>query len=168
MANPQEETYIQYLNYDWDSFTEFQTGLEEVLQNYLQNLKESDPSIIEIPANDKQQLINQAKSFFFCEKTGNIINIEDYNDWKLHNEEKYDKNAKIVEIKEEETSSDPPYSSNYQNLVESILSGKEIPGIKQIPDTVLTDSASTSNQKERLKPWEKNKKIPNEEDIKIV
>ena len=72
-TNTQEDVYIEYLNYDWDSFQEFQDGLQEIMDNYLQNLKEQDPSVT-IPNLDKQQLINQAKSF--CNKTGNIINLE--------------------------------------------------------------------------------------------
>ena len=67
-TNTQEDVYIEYLNYDWDSFQEFQDGLQEIMDNYLQNLKEQDPSVTSIPNLDKQQLINQAKSFFFVTK----------------------------------------------------------------------------------------------------
>lgn len=161
MSNPQEEVYIDYLNYEWDSFDEFQQGLKDILDNYLESMKESDPSVTSIPALDKQQLIDQAKSFFYCSHTGNILNLDDFNQWKLHNGDKYDKNKKIVEIPNEEEEEpqllEPPYSSNYQNLVELIVSGKPVPGIKQIPDTVLTDQSSKSDAKQRVKPWEKNK-----------
>lgn len=67
-SNTQEDVYIEYLNYDWDSFQEFQDGLQEIMDNYLQNLKEQDPSVTSIPNLDKQQLINQAKSFSFVTK----------------------------------------------------------------------------------------------------
>ncbi|EGW35431.1 uncharacterized protein SPAPADRAFT_130716 [Spathaspora passalidarum NRRL Y-27907] len=153
MANPQEEVYKQYLNYDWDSFDEFQQGLSEILDNHLETLKEQDPSITSIPALDKQQLTNQAKVFFFCNKTGEILNLEDYEDWKLHNGDKYIKSKQVEEVQED---SSAPYTSNYQNVVELIMSGKPVPGIKQIPDTVLSGQGSTASQSQRAKPWEKN------------
>lgn len=190
MSNPQEHIYIDYLNYDWNAFLEFQEGLKEILDGYLQNLKEQDPSITSIPAVDRQQLVDQAKSFFYCKETGNIINLDDYLQWKYHNGSKYDRNQKISEItddsiekvaeiepaqkisdepalkgteeptvsKEATDSNAPPYSSNYQELVELIISGKPVPGTKDIPDTVFTEKSSKSQAKPRVKPWEKAQK----------
>ncbi|ODV80494.1 uncharacterized protein CANTADRAFT_47580 [Suhomyces tanzawaensis NRRL Y-17324] len=166
MSNPQEQIYIEYLNYDWDSFSEFQEGLNQILDGYLENLKEQDPSVRSIPPLDKQQLIDQAKSFFYCSHTDNILNLDDYQQWKLVNGDKYAKNKKITEVRDEDetkpkeltqaaTTEDPPYSSNYQDLVELIVSGKPVPGIKDIPDTVLTEKSSVSEAKQRTKPWEK-------------
>lgn len=166
-----EQVYIDYLNYDWDSFEEFQTGIKEILDNFLAGLQEQDPSITAIPALDKQQLIDQAKSFFYCSTTGNILNLDDFNHWKIAHGDKYNKNKKIEELepdkeetqkleqldKEEPDKSEqePPYSSNYQELVELIMSGKPVPGIKQIPDTTLPEQLSQSTAKQRVKPWEK-------------
>lgn len=165
MSNPQEEVYKEYLNYDWESFTEFQDGLKEILDNYLENLKESDPSATSISALDKQQLISQAKCFFYCSKSGNILNLDDFDQWKIHNGDKFTKSNKIEQLPEEDveegdvgeevTADDPQYSSNYQELVEMIVSGKPVPGIKDIPDTVLSDQVSKSEEKQRVKPWEK-------------
>ncbi|KAI5949212.1 hypothetical protein KGF57_004810 [Candida theae] len=169
--NPQEEVYKQYLNYDWNSDLEFQNGLQEILDSYLSNIKEQDPSQTSISNLDKTQLTNQAKSFFFCQKTGHILNLEDFEEWKIHNGDKFAKNAKIVELGEEEEEEDtqdkqderlasseeqPPYSSNYQNLAELIMSGKPVPGIKDIPPVVLTDQGSKSSAAQRKKPWEVN------------
>lgn len=160
MANPQEDVYRQYLNYDWDSFSEFKEGLQQILEAQLEQMKEQDPSVTAIPALDKQQLIDQAKSFFFCSHTGHILNLDDYNEWKLHNGSKYDQNAKIVEIEDEQpetttSGTEPPYSSNYQHLVDLIVSGKPVPGIKQIPDTVLPEQSLKAGAEQRAKPWEK-------------
>ncbi|EGV63432.1 hypothetical protein PSN45_004287 [Yamadazyma tenuis] len=177
----QEQVYIEYLNYDWDSFAEFQNGLEEILDNYLQNLQESDPSVTAIPALDKQQLIDQAKSFFYCSHTGNILNLDDFLQWKQQNGDKFVKDHRISEMAETipenivqqqlpnittnstspnatttTTSTDePPYSSNYQHLVELIMSGTPVPGIKEIPDTILPEKSSTPSAAQRVKPWEK-------------
>lgn len=164
-TNPQEEVYKEYLNYDWDSFKEFQDGLTEILENHLSSLKEQDPSVTSIPALDKQQLIDQAKCFFYCTQTDNILSLDDYNEWKIHNGDKYNKNKKITEVTDEEENSkddkkedtEPPYSSNYQKLVELIVSGQPVPGIKQIPDTVVPEQSSRQEAKQRVKPWEKQK-----------
>jgi Family of unknown function (DUF5572) len=47
-------------------------------------------------------------------------------------------------------------SLSYAELVELIQSGKPVPGIKDIPDTVLTGEGSTSVAVKRRKPWEKD------------
>lgn len=169
MADSQEEVHLQFHEYDWESFEEFQKGLSEILTGHLELLKEQDPSVKVIPPAEKQQLIDQAKLFFFCTKTGHILNLDDYYAWRRNN------GGKITLLQEEEpkkvdaaapseepetaqtSSADAPYSSNYQNLVELIVSGKPVPGIKQIPDTVLSDQSSKLEAKSRAKPWEKNK-----------
>ncbi|ODQ80614.1 hypothetical protein BABINDRAFT_60533 [Babjeviella inositovora NRRL Y-12698] len=160
--NPQEQTYIEYLNYDWDSCADFQEGIAEIMEQYQDQLQENamPGEVKQILALERDQLINQAKVFFFCSQTGNILSLEDYEEWKLHNGSKHS-HAKIMEIEEAEapkvnaTSSQiPPYSSNYQELVGMITQGKEIPGIMQIPDTVLAHQATESSAAQRKKPWE--------------
>ena len=60
------------------------------------------------------------------------------------------------EQKDQKTSgAKPPYPLSFNHLVELITKGKEVPGIKDIPDTVLEGQASTSTKGERRKPWEK-------------
>lgn len=163
MSNPQEEVYKEYANYDWDSFTEFQEGIAQIMDNHLQSMQEQDPSITSIPALDRQQLIDQAKSFFFCSKTGHIFNLDDYEQWKLHsNVDDKGKNVdkiepKVQEIASEEEALEAPYSSNYQELVELIVAGKPVPGIKEIPDTILPEKSSKPVQQQRTKPWERAK-----------
>ncbi|QDS76901.1 hypothetical protein FKW77_004071 [Venturia effusa] len=44
---------------------------------------------------------------------------------------------------------------NYQEIVDLIQSGKPIPGIKEIPDTVLEGQGTSATQIRRAKPWEK-------------
>lgn len=158
MADPQEKVYIEFDNYNWDSFKEFQEGLSEILESHLEQLKESDPSVDRIPAPQKQQLIDQAKSFFFCSHTGNILNLDDFYAWKRNN------GGKITYVDETEAEATPrdvpdqvPYSNNYQHVVDLIVSGKPVPGIKHIPDTVLTEQSSKSEAPIRRKPWETDK-----------
>jgi hypothetical protein len=49
---------------------------------------------------------------------------------------------------------DVPYSANFQHIVELITTGKPIPGIKEIPDTIKAGEESTRSRERRLKPWE--------------
>ena len=76
------------------------------MDNHLQSMQEQDPSITSIPALDRQQLIDQAKSFFFCSKTGHIFNLDDYEQWKLHsNVDDKGKNVDKIEPKIQEIAS---------------------------------------------------------------
>ncbi len=46
------------------------------------------------------------------------------------------------------------YPTSFAQIVELIESGKPIPGIEEIPDTVLTGQEGPSKEKRRMKPWE--------------
>lgn len=50
---------------------------------------------------------------------------------------------------------DAPYPPTFKQIVELIQSGAPIPGIMDIPDTVLTGQGSTPQAPKRRKPWEK-------------
>lgn len=52
---------------------------------------------------------------------------------------------------------EPTYPSSFAHIVELITTGQPIPGIQQIPDTVLTGHDTSSEQPKRLKPWEKER-----------
>ena len=45
---------------------------------------------------------------------------------------------------------------SYQEIVDLIQSGKTIPGIKEIPTTVLAGQGTTATKSTRRKPWEKD------------
>ncbi|KAK9374077.1 uncharacterized protein V1513DRAFT_447190 [Lipomyces chichibuensis] len=49
-----------------------------------------------------------------------------------------------------------PYPSSFAHIVELITSGKEVPGIKQIPNILLGETASSRPERpQRRKPWAK-------------
>lgn len=54
------------------------------------------------------------------------------------------------------TTEPPPYPMSFQEIVELISTGKPIPGIKDIPDTLLEGQSSESSKQARRKPWEKD------------
>lgn len=53
------------------------------------------------------------------------------------------------------TTSEPAYPSSFAHIVELITTGQPVPGIQEIPDTVLTGQEAPSTREKRRKPWEK-------------
>jgi len=49
-----------------------------------------------------------------------------------------------------------PYPTSFAHIVELISSGKPIPGIKEIPPTVLEGQGTPAVREKRKKPWEKD------------
>jgi hypothetical protein len=50
----------------------------------------------------------------------------------------------------------PPYPTPFAEIVALITSGRPIPGIKDIPPTVLPEKATKPSASRRKKPWEKD------------
>ncbi|EEP79228.1 predicted protein [Uncinocarpus reesii 1704] len=53
------------------------------------------------------------------------------------------------------TQEQPAYPASFAHIVELITTGQPIPGIQQIPDTILTGQDAPSTAERRRKPWEK-------------
>ncbi|KAJ8110036.1 hypothetical protein OPT61_g7007 [Boeremia exigua] len=55
------------------------------------------------------------------------------------------------------SSSEPPapYPTSFAHIVELITTGQPIPGIKEIPNTILEGQGTTAEKPKRRKPWEK-------------
>lgn len=49
-----------------------------------------------------------------------------------------------------------PYPTSFAHIVELITTGQPIPGIKEIPSTVLEGQGTQSVKARRKKPWEKD------------
>lgn len=166
-----ESVYKQFYSYDFDSDTDYQNGLQQVYQQYLVMQSDSDLEIkkdlsngifdsSKIKAKDLEMLQLQAKIFFFCSQTGNILEIDDYQKWL-----KTKKESLKHDITEEE---DLPYSSNYEQLVDLIVNNKPVPGIKQIPKTLLDpETADESSLQPRRKPWEKKEEKAADNDVEV-
>jgi hypothetical protein len=50
---------------------------------------------------------------------------------------------------------EPSYPTSFAHIVDLITTGQPVPGIQQIPDTLLTGQGTPSVKPRRLKPWEK-------------
>ncbi|KAG7695871.1 hypothetical protein KL930_003539 [Ogataea haglerorum] len=155
-----DSVYEEFSRYDFDSNEEYLAGLKQVMEQYLILQSQSDPEISKdisegvfdvskIKPQDKEQLVWQAKVYFFCSQTGEILDLDDYRKWESTRKLQEPQGRNTKEI---------PYSSNYEQLVDLIVNNKPIPGIKQIPDTVLGPELSSSSMlSERKKPWEQQK-----------
>ncbi|KAF2145887.1 uncharacterized protein K452DRAFT_324013 [Aplosporella prunicola CBS 121167] len=51
---------------------------------------------------------------------------------------------------------DAPYPTSFAHIVELITTGQPIPGIKEIPDTVLAGQGTAPTASKRRKPWERD------------
>lgn len=58
---------------------------------------------------------------------------------------------------------EPAYPTSFAHIVELITTGQPIPGIQQIPDTVLDGHDITSEKPRRRKPWERVEAAPDED-----
>ena len=47
-----------------------------------------------------------------------------------------------------------PYPTSFSQIVDLITNGQPIPGIKDVPDTLLTGQESQPTTAKRKKPWE--------------
>lgn len=56
-----------------------------------------------------------------------------------------------------------PHPKAFLEIVQLIQSGEPIPGIKDIPDTVLLGQGSIPSLSRRKKPWEKD--LPDTEEV---
>lgn len=52
-----------------------------------------------------------------------------------------------------------PYPSSFAQIVDLITKGEPIPGIKVVPDTLLTGQGSATTTAKRKKPWEQEKRV---------
>lgn len=57
-------------------------------------------------------------------------------------------------VPKQQSEDETPYPSSFARIVELITTGQPIPGIEQIPDTVLTGQGAPSTANRRRKPWE--------------
>ena len=171
--NTLEQVYNQYLIVMSDKDLEVKQDLSN---------GEFNPS--RIPQADREQLQLQTKIFVFCSETENILELQDYQFW-LANKQKalgvpqgsigastgddldVDVDSRMVDTGASQhdaltlepagahAEEEEEYSSNYQEIVDMIVNNKPIPGIKQIPKTVLDPTtASESVLQQRRKPWE--------------
>ncbi|KAK9467215.1 hypothetical protein V1512DRAFT_224597 [Lipomyces arxii] len=147
--------------YDWNSDVDFVDGLNSVIAAKRANGTEFTADELEI-------VELKAKMFFYSRKIQKQVEYDGYMTWKNRHsatpEATQDTPSSSSTLYESASNTDhtdgspdsTPYPSSFAHIVELILAGKPIPGIKQIPNILLGETASSaSEQPSRKKPWEK-------------
>lgn len=176
---PQEQhvaTFQQLEDYAWDSDPEFQGGLQAILG--------SNSS-----TEQAEHLTLRARCFYFARKNNIPIDFNAYHTWRSQQSSSLANGMSVIA-----SASDPfimnnspprpestsrnftdtspgdveppaPYPTSFSQLVELITSGELIPGIKEVPNTVLEGQASQPTTAKRKKPWEKDDASTGEEVV---
>ncbi|KAL8838026.1 MAG: hypothetical protein Q9170_002307 [Blastenia crenularia] len=166
--------YHQLESYPFTTDPEFQSGLSKIL---------SSSSTSQNP----EPLTLRARCFYFSRKQNVPIDFDSYVSWRAA-QDLPPVTAPLIPTTEEspipeargngvssETSRDAgqnqqkeqpsaPYPSSFSEIVELITKGEPIPGIKDVPDTLLTGQESTAVTAKRKKPWEKDQVVAKAEE----
>ncbi|EIE79762.1 hypothetical protein RO3G_04467 [Rhizopus delemar RA 99-880] len=121
-------TFEAFEKYDFDNDAQFQSGIASLLNNKQEN---------------EDQLLLKAKLFYYS-KFFTPIQYDEYIKWKDSEHE-----PEPTSEREEK-----PPRFTFQEIVDMIEKGIEIPGIKQIPNIINDGVPSESKMKTRPKPWE--------------
>ena len=159
-----EKTYLyhQLDEYPWDQDQEFQGGLRAILGSV------QDPTQVE-------HLTLRAKCYYFARKAGTPVDFDGYKQWVESPRSGGPTNGTSVNAVPSHSSNDAgssmqisegddvgggmgdaPKPASFAEICDMIAEGKPIPGIKDIPDTILEGQASDSQAQTRKKPWERN------------
>ncbi|KAL4903541.1 hypothetical protein BDW74DRAFT_41414 [Aspergillus multicolor] len=171
LQQPQADDIFEKLRtYPFAADPEFASGLAMILGH-----PETPASEEEISCND--DLVLQAKCYYFTRKNNlaSPLNGSTYKSWL---ESIPASNIPINEVRETRLSTtstqplpgnsgpvstpasqEPAYPNSFAHIVELITTGQPIPGIQQIPDTLLTGQGAASARPRRLKPWEKEENV---------
>ncbi|MCJ1391468.1 hypothetical protein MMC18_004332 [Xylographa bjoerkii] len=157
------ELFRQLDTYPWASDKEFQNGLRAILG--------PNPR-----PEQAEQLTLRARCFYYARKHDMTIDFDAYKEW--HARQGSTTQMKLSDAviqstapREEQLSSSSdlnnseklniesadhpaPYPLSFNHIVDLITSGQPVPGVKEIPDTVLDGQASQGVRPKRRKPWE--------------
>ncbi|TKA24019.1 hypothetical protein B0A50_06910 [Salinomyces thailandicus] len=169
-AQPSSEldsnTYLfnQLDSYPWGEDEEFQGGLRAILGSV------QDPAQVE-------HLTLRAKCYYYARKAGTQVDFDGYKRW-VENDHSDPTDAVLTNDAERSVlqpaalgnanntgdavngasdggMANAPKPASFAEICDLIAEGKPIPGIKDIPDTVLEGQASESQKEGRRKPWER-------------
>ncbi|KAI8577095.1 hypothetical protein K450DRAFT_253619 [Umbelopsis ramanniana AG] len=134
-------------HYDFDKDDRFQAGLPSLLKNQ-EGKTESE----------RLELIQRARWFYYT-KFVQAFDYTEYQQWKINRNPTdnniSDKQDDPVQAKDSSTDdNETPKRLTFQEIVERIEKGEEIPGIKQIPNKLNEAAPSEAKLSARPKPWE--------------
>ncbi|KAJ5164688.1 uncharacterized protein N7500_006518 [Penicillium coprophilum] len=162
MARPSDARVFERLqSYSFTSDPEFANGLSIILGH-------PDTPATEVEMNRDDDLVLQAKCFYLSrkEKLTPAIDFAAFKAWLVSRATEQglgNTDLQISEASDPSTSGpessthpEPAYPSSFAHIVELITTGQPIPGIQDIPDTVLSGHDISSEKPRRRKPWEKD------------
>lgn len=157
-----DSTYLfnQLDSYPWDEDQEFQGGLAAILGSV------SDPAQVE-------HLTLRAKCYYYARKAGTHVDFDGYKRWVERGGQAEGTGTGTNGLNSEPMQAglegeagdtgagdggmlDAPRPASFAEICDMIAEGKPIPGIKDIPDTILEGQASDSQASKRKKPWERD------------
>ncbi|RAL07320.1 DUF5572 domain-containing protein [Aspergillus homomorphus CBS 101889] len=144
--------------YPFEKDPEFALGLSIILGH-----PGTPASKAEIDRDDDITL--QAKCFYFSrkEKLEFPVNVAGYQAWLQARptavqastvNQQQSSVASAGHANSRSGQAEPAYPSSFAHIVELITTGQPIPGIQQVPDTVLSGQDTPSTKSKRRKPWE--------------
>ncbi|KAH7089462.1 hypothetical protein FB567DRAFT_439177 [Paraphoma chrysanthemicola] len=161
-----DDVYAALEHYSWDDDVEFQSGLSAILGS------NSTPE-------QAAELALRARCFYYARKFNINIDFDGYKAYRnargrppptpptLNGTQPLLDTAAVPASSGEgeggimpapADASEPPapYPTSFAHIVELITSGQPVPGIKEIPSTVLTGQGTEPAKPRRKKPWEKD------------
>ncbi|RKF58947.1 hypothetical protein OnM2_064028 [Erysiphe neolycopersici] len=140
----QSDIYRQLDDYPWDQDREFQGGLSAILGPH------PIPSQI-------YELTLRARCFYFSRKTSVPVSFDGYKAYILALESHQ---TPLKPQAEPSHASVPiqtaPYPPSFAEIIRLISNNATIPGIRDIPPTIIPEQASVATAPKRKKPWDKN------------
>lgn len=157
---PDPSVFQRIESYPFSTDPEFQSGLSTILSSN--------------PAQDPELLTLRARCFYFARKHHISVDFEAYKEWRsehslpsanvtrvgpvpdIHTNGIAQETGKADEspLQEKPDESAAPYPSSFSQIVDLITKGEPIPGIREIPDTLLVGQESSPATAKRKKPWE--------------
>ncbi|SMR45881.1 unnamed protein product [Zymoseptoria tritici ST99CH_1E4] len=135
--------------YPWSEDQEFQGGLRAILGSV------QDPQQVE-------HLTLRARCYYYARKAGTPVDFDGYKQWvESRNSQPaaLSNGGQSAATQSQPTDGgmgDAPKPASFAEICDLIAEGKPIPGIKDIPDTILEGQASEAQAEKRKKPWEKS------------
>ncbi|KAL8789588.1 MAG: hypothetical protein Q9213_001024 [Squamulea squamosa] len=162
LSAQEQSNFLSIESYPFSTDKEFQSGLSTILSSN--------------SALDPELLTLRARCFYFARKHNVSIGFESYRKWRCE-QNLPSVTAKTAPVQEtpingiaQETDKSAvnvdnpgqpagPYPSSFGQIVDLITRGEPIPGIKEIPDTLLMGQESAPSTAKRKKPWENSESL---------
>ncbi|GMM36183.1 hypothetical protein DASC09_035080 [Saccharomycopsis crataegensis] len=157
------QVFEKFHHYDWENDLVYQAGLKNIYNSYFKANTSMTPA-------KKQQIITNSKVFYFKKTFDVQIDLGQYGRWVQESCSPGFSNTPEISLEHQpqpQQEQGEQSSLSYDELVELIVAGKEIPGIRKIPNIVLEDQASRSVLSQRRKPWEIKDDDEKEKEIEI-